>query len=84
MLRDREGIYWFGTQGGGISLYQEDLVRFDETDGLPGTELDGRPVYHPKLGILFSDRSGNLVSFDGRHFTTTRFDVGARIVGIAP
>ena len=74
ILEDREGNFWFGTQGGGISRYDPSFVTYSIRDGLATAQG----------GYLIVDREGNLwlnryflpsiARFDGRIVTTYRFE----------
>jgi len=75
MIQDREGHFWFGTDGDGISRYDgREFTTFTTQDGLGDSQL--RSISQDRAGHLwFGGHGGAISRYDGQVFQTlTRHD----------
>ena len=69
ILEDRRGNLWFGTWGGGVSMYiGESFIHLTEKEGLISNNV--RAILEDSHGNLwFGTRGGGLSKFNGKTFT---------------
>lgn len=68
MLQTEDGALWFGSNGAGVFRYDgERLVRFDEDDGLVGSQVRDLQQ-HGNGDVLIATHTG-VTRFDGRRLT---------------
>ena len=68
MFQDRNGNYWFGTNGDGVIRYDGDsLTQFTRATGFGGTAVRG--IVEDEAGNVWFGTSGGLTKFDGKTFT---------------
>lgn len=73
VFQDRDGDYWFGTNGDGVCRYDGKTFTAFRED--PGLIINGRPArshvqefFEDKNGVLWLGCSGGLFRFDGKSF----------------
>lgn len=78
ILQDREGRFWFGTNGDGVLRYDgEKLEGFSREQGLGGVAVRG--IVEDEAGHLWIGTEGGLTRYDGTSFTN--FDESDGLVG---
>ena len=67
-FQDKNGNYWFGTNGDGVILYNGvSLEKFTASNGFGGTAVRG--IREDKAGNVWFGTSGGLTKYDGESFT---------------
>jgi len=70
VFQDKDGVYWFGGDGAGVSRYDgKTVTRFTTADGLCGDRIRGIRQHKPTGHILIDTLEGSS-RFDGERFTT--------------
>jgi ligand-binding sensor domain-containing protein len=78
LLEDREGALWVGTQGGGISRYdQAQMAVFTTRDGLPSNGVTGLEDRH---GQLWVGTAKGVSCWDGTRFTAVEALAGKDVL----
>ena len=70
IFQDRNGIYWFGTNGAGVFRYdKKNLTQFTVKDGLADNQVSS--IQEDEVGNLwFQSNAFTISKFDGKKFTT--------------
>jgi ligand-binding sensor domain-containing protein len=80
-LQDKDGNYWFGTNGEGVFRYDgKTLVQFTDKDGLANDQV--QTIQEDKLGnIWFGTSLYGVSRYDGRAFTTFTDKENSQLAG---
>ena len=77
VFQDREGNYWFGSNGSGVYKFDGSrLTQFTTADGLPSDQI--RAIQEDAAGNLFFDTPGGLSKFDGTEMVRLTIDSSDR------
>lgn len=69
ILQDRNGNYWFGSDGEGVYRYDgKTLIQFTFKDGLPNNQV--RTIQEDKSGNIWFVTGEGICHYDGKSFTT--------------
>ena len=69
MYQDKNGNYWFGTNGSGIIRYDGQKLEKMPVEGIhPNTRI--LKIKEDKAGLLWFGTSEGLIKYDGKKFTT--------------
>jgi signal transduction histidine kinase/ligand-binding sensor domain-containing protein/CheY-like chemotaxis protein len=69
VFQDQEGVFWFGTQDGGVSRYDgKGFTRFTEEDMLPSNTVIS--ILQDRDGHLWFGTVSGVSRYDGKTFTT--------------
>ncbi len=69
ILRDSKGIIWLGTDMGVVQLTQKEFIRYDESNGLIGNEINRGALIESQSGkILIGTQKGFSVFFPEEKF----------------
>jgi ligand-binding sensor domain-containing protein len=81
ILQDKDGNYWFGTNGEGVFRYDgKTLVQFTDKDGLANNQI--QTIQEDKSGnIWFGTSLYGVSRFDGRSFTTFTDKENSQLAG---
>lgn len=70
VFQDKDGNYWFGTDGNGVCRYDgKTITRFTTMDGLSHDQVRGIQQHRPTGHILITT-NGGVSMFDGERFVT--------------
>lgn len=70
VFQDKDGAYWFGSDGRGVCRYDgKSITRFTTKDGLVNDHVRGIQQHAPSGHILIST-NGGVSRFDGQRFIT--------------
>ncbi|MBS1712719.1 MAG: hypothetical protein JST30_00130 [Armatimonadetes bacterium] len=71
MFQDSKGVYWFGSDGEGVSRYDgKSIVRYTKKDGLPADLVT--QIQEDKKGDLYFTTYSGVAKYDGKTFTTLK------------
>ena len=66
--QDRNGDYWFGSNGNGVYRYDgQHVTHYTKADGLSGLQV--RDIEEDAKGNVFISTNGGVSKFDGKRFT---------------
>jgi len=71
VFQDRQGNYWFGSNGKGVYHYDgNDLNLFTTSDGLVSNTIRG--IQEDSKGNIYIETPSGVSKFDGKNFTTLK------------
>ncbi len=75
ILQDRDGVFWFGTQRGGVSHYDgKTWTTFTTKDGLGNDDVHA--IFQDRVGHIWFATDGGASRFDGQTWATFTTDDG--------
>lgn len=75
IYQDKNGHYWFGSNGNGVYFYNgKNVINYNTGDGIPGNQIRG--IQGDNSGNIYLDTPDGIAKYDGRNFKTlTAIDV---------